>query len=136
MMRLYQLPLTTKCLWMKNSNVNVAQRRGVNLLKLNWMEEKNHHKNSLPQVMCQVIEPNYKDLSNKTLLKRCLRGRTQNPNESFCAAIWKRLPKTVCIGLETLKFGVLDEVIHFKKAQWEKIMCWKGYNSLQESTRF
>ncbi|GFU86667.1 uncharacterized protein TNCV_2880871 [Trichonephila clavipes] len=49
----------------------------------------------------------------KDLLKKCLRGRTQNPNESFNKCIWERIPKTVFVGIETLKFGVMDAVICF-----------------------
>ncbi|GFT56013.1 uncharacterized protein TNCV_3116991 [Trichonephila clavipes] len=49
----------------------------------------------------------------KDLLKKCLHGRTQNPNESFNKCIWERIPKTVFVGIETLKFGVMDAVICF-----------------------
>ncbi|GFS97164.1 uncharacterized protein TNCV_1921111 [Trichonephila clavipes] len=49
----------------------------------------------------------------KDLLKKCLHGRTQNPNESFNKCIWERIPKTVFVGIETLKFGVMDAIICF-----------------------
>ncbi|GFU65295.1 transposable element Tcb2 transposase [Trichonephila clavipes] len=55
----------------------------------------------------------------KDLLKKCLRGRTQNPNESFNKCIWERIPKTVFVGIETLKFGVMDAVICFNDGYLE-----------------
>lgn len=36
----------------------------------------------------------YKRLSDHALLKRCLRGKTQNRNESIHNVIWSRCPKT------------------------------------------
>ncbi|GFW16480.1 uncharacterized protein TNCV_443551 [Trichonephila clavipes] len=57
----------------------------------------------------------------KDLLKKCLHGRTQNPNESFNKCIWERIPKTVFVGIETLKFGVMDAVICFND----------GYNNVR-----
>lgn len=49
------------------------------------------------------------------MLVKCLHGRTQNCNESFNHCIWERIPKTVLVGLLTLKIGVLDAVICFNE---------------------
>lgn len=75
--------------------------------------ETYHHKSPLTEAGCEVIELSYQDLSNRKLLKRCLHGKNQNPNDSFNAAIWQSLSKTVFVGLETLKLGVYDAVIGF-----------------------
>lgn len=40
---------------------------------------------------------------------------------SFNAAIWQSLPKTVFVGLETLKLGVYDAVIGFNEGSVGKI---------------
>lgn len=40
------------------------------------------------------MKPIFKDLSEPKLLKRCLGGRTQNPNESFNSLVWNFCPKT------------------------------------------
>ena len=71
------------------------------------------HKHCLPEAVMLQIKPIFRDLSDRNLLNRCLHGRTQNPNESFNHCIWARIPKTVFVGIETLKFGVLDSVICF-----------------------
>ena len=79
------------------------------------------HNNPLPQPVCDVIKPIYRDLTNEDLLKRCLHGKTQNPNESFNSTIWQRLPKTVFVGLHTLKLGVSDSVICFNEGAIGKV---------------
>ncbi|GFV41931.1 uncharacterized protein TNCV_4140381 [Trichonephila clavipes] len=71
----------------------------------------------------------------KDLLKKCLHGRTQNPNESFNKCIWERIPKTVFVGIETLKFGVMDSVICFNDGYVSRIKVFEalgikpGYNT-------
>ena len=76
------------------------------------------HKNSLPEPVMLAIKSIYRDLSDENLLKRCLHGKTQNPNESLNHCIWKRLPKTEFTGLTTLQlslihiFLVLSETLH------------------------
>ena len=72
-----------------------------------------NHKHSLPYHVMEIMKPIYRDLSDSRLLEKCLHGRTQNPNESFNNCIWERIPKTVLVGLDTLKIGVLDSVICF-----------------------
>lgn len=74
---------------------------------------KYEHKHSLPSAVMQQIKPIFQDLTKEDLLKKCTHGKTQNPNESFNAVIWTRIPKTVYVGLDTLRFGVYDAVICF-----------------------
>ncbi|XP_067214461.1 uncharacterized protein [Linepithema humile] len=45
--------------------------------------------NALPDEVLDAIRPIYEDLTNETLLKRCLGGYTQNANESFNNLIWR-----------------------------------------------
>ncbi|GFW19248.1 uncharacterized protein TNCV_255751 [Trichonephila clavipes] len=71
------------------------------------------HKHSLPESILLKVKKVFRDLTEKDLLKKCLHGRTQNPNESFNKCIWERIPKTVFVGIETFKFGVMDAVICF-----------------------
>lgn len=73
------------------------------------------HKHSLPYEVLEAIKPIYKDLSERSLLKRCLHGQTQNINECFNHIIWERIPKSIFVGIETLKMGVLDAVICFNE---------------------
>ncbi|GFT56948.1 uncharacterized protein TNCV_189511 [Trichonephila clavipes] len=43
----------------------------------------------------QIHGPVFADLSHPALLKKCLGGKTQNPNESLNSLIWKFCPKTI-----------------------------------------
>ncbi|GFV63409.1 uncharacterized protein TNCV_2012141 [Trichonephila clavipes] len=58
-----------------------------------------------------------------------------NPNESFNKCIWERIPKTVFVGIETLKFGVMDAVICFNDGYVSRIKVFEalgikpGYNT-------
>ncbi|KAJ4443915.1 hypothetical protein ANN_05702 [Periplaneta americana] len=65
------------------------------------------------QAVMLKVKPIFRDLADKKLVEKCTSGCTQNPNESFNNSIWERLPKTVFVGLNVLKTGVLDAVITF-----------------------
>lgn len=56
------------------------------------------HKNSVAKPVMDLIKPIFKDLSDPNLLKRCLGGRTQNPNECLNSLIWKYCPKNINSG--------------------------------------
>lgn len=48
---------------------------------------------TLSEEVLNAIHPIYKNLSNETLLNRCLGGFTQNNNESYNNLIWRIAPK-------------------------------------------
>ncbi|GFX66216.1 uncharacterized protein TNCV_341911 [Trichonephila clavipes] len=93
------------------------------------------HKHSLPESILLKVKKVFRDLTEKDLLKKCLHGRIQNPNESFNKCIWERIPKTVFVGIETLKFGVMDAVICFNDGYVSGIKVFEalgikpGYNT-------
>lgn len=74
----------------------------------------------------EYIKPIFKDLSNDSLLSRCILGKTQNPNECFNSLIWKRLPKTNFCGIVTLKVGVNDAIIGYNKGAVGKVEVLKA----------
>lgn len=74
-------------------------------------EAKDHDKKRLylakiPKEKLQYIKSVYKDLANPHLLKRCLKGATQNPNESIHAKVWNRCSKAKFCGHARLLFIV------------------------------
>ncbi|GFW25631.1 uncharacterized protein TNCV_1308921 [Trichonephila clavipes] len=93
------------------------------------------HKHSLPESILLKAKKLFRDLTEKDLLKKCLHGRTQNPNESFNKCVWERIPKTVFVGIETLKFGVMNAVICFNDGYVSRIKVFEalgikpGYNT-------
>lgn len=46
----------------------------------------------------------FRDLSSPALLERCLRGKSQNKNESFHSKLWLRQSKVKFAGLQRVKF--------------------------------
>lgn len=77
-------------------------------------KEYDHDKHfHLPEIIMSEVKPIFKDLSNPELLKKCLAGKTQNPNEALNNLIWARVPKRTFVGLPTLKFGSHDAVLSF-----------------------
>ncbi|GFV53858.1 uncharacterized protein TNCV_4209091 [Trichonephila clavipes] len=58
------------------------------------------HKPSVAKAVRDVIKPVFADLSHPVLLKKCLGGKTQNPNESLNSLIWKFCPKTIGSSLQ------------------------------------
>jgi hypothetical protein len=71
------------------------------------------HKHSLPAAVMDAIKPVFRGLASVDLLKRCLQGKTLNPNKSLNSILWTIIPKTVFVRLDTLKFGVYDAVLCF-----------------------
>ena len=64
------------------------------------------HKAPLPDAVVKAIEPIYEDLSDVSLLSRCLDGYTQNAAESFNNMVWVRCPKERFCGNEFLNLAV------------------------------
>lgn len=73
------------------------------------------HNNPVPKSVMDAIKPIFKDLTNPILLKKCLGGRTQNPNESFNAVIWKHCPKTSNDGKKIAQISANIAVIKFNE---------------------
>lgn len=93
-----------------------------------------HH--GLPVEVMTKLKPIYRDLAHPDLLKKCVHGLTQNPNESFNNLVWLRVPKTTFVGLKTLKAGVYDAVISFNVGNigrakvLQNLGIAPGYNTL------
>ncbi|GFT27243.1 uncharacterized protein TNCV_5140501 [Trichonephila clavipes] len=79
------------------------------------------HKNSLSVAVVEAMRPIFRDLSHPDLLKKCLHGKTQNPNESFHNVVWSRVPKATFVQIETLSLGVYDAVCSFNDGNVSKL---------------
>ena len=51
--------------------------------------------NCLPPIFRKELKPLFTRLSSDELLKRCLKGVTQNQNEVLNSILWKKCPKSV-----------------------------------------
>uniref|UniRef100_A0A1B6FED2 Uncharacterized protein n=1 Tax=Cuerna arida TaxID=1464854 RepID=A0A1B6FED2_9HEMI len=72
-----------------------------------------------------LLKPIFKQLSNPVLLKKCLKRKTQNLNESLNNLIWSRIPKRTFVSLPTLKFGVSEVILSFNNGYITKIKIMK-----------
>ena len=84
------------------------------------------HGKGLPRDVTQTLKPVYATLSNDTLLRKCLDGKTQNQNESFNGMIWQCIPKTVFVGSDVFQVGVYDADAHFNIGEraTTKVLDW------------
>ncbi len=57
--------------------------------------------------------PIFQRLTKEKLLKRCARNKTQNPNESFHAVIWRFNPKFTYVGMRTLESATCMALCQF-----------------------
>ena len=93
---------------------------------------------NIPSAIVKVLKPifSHADLGNDELLKKCLHGETQNPNESFLNMIWKRCSKRVFVGRTVLETTVTSTIIAFNDGEqglagvFEKLGFEKGGHSI------
>lgn len=102
-----QDPATTWCKYVKSVAKNEP-----------YDHSKHFH---LPEIVMNEIKPTFEALSKTDLLEKCLKGKSQNPNESLNNVIWSRIPKRTFVRLDTLKFGVYEAVLSFNDGYISKI---------------
>ena len=67
----------------------------------------------LPSVFLKLLKPIFTTLSDSKLLARCVRGTTQNNNESINAMVWARCPKHKHHGAKVVRCAAASAVCHF-----------------------
>jgi hypothetical protein len=73
-------------------------------------QRKDHH---LDAVFLEVLLPEFKRLSEYSLLLRCLPGCSQNANESVNSLVWNRAPKHRYKGPKSVEMAVMSAVMQF-----------------------
>ncbi|KAK6178187.1 hypothetical protein SNE40_012997 [Patella caerulea] len=76
---------------------------------------RGEHTTPLPLHVLEAIKPVFERLCSPQLLKRCLRGGTQNNNECLNSVIWTRAPKHKNASLLTIKNAVARGILEFNK---------------------
>ena len=69
--------------------------------------------NCLPAVFLEVMRPVFMDLSESSLLTRCVNGITQTQNESINSLVWIRCPKHKHRGYKVVRCAAASAVCHF-----------------------
>ena len=67
----------------------------------------------LPRVFPELLKPIFITLSDTKLLERCIRGTTQNNNESINAVVWAWCPKHKHHGAKVVRCAAASAVCHF-----------------------
>ncbi|GFW99287.1 uncharacterized protein TNCV_3981121 [Trichonephila clavipes] len=80
-----------------------------------------YHKYSLPVDVVDAMRTVFRDLANPELLKKCLHGGTQNPNESVNNVIWSRVPKKTFVQLEVWSLGTYYAISSFYMGNVSKL---------------
>lgn len=108
---------------------NAAKARGEPLPK---------HPRNLPPHVCLALRPVYERLSDKKLLERCQRGKTQNSNESLHSMIWALAPKERHASLFAVEAAVAEAVMKFNAGNArtsEGILGELGLNASTQGNR-
>ncbi|GBL84502.1 hypothetical protein AVEN_117245-1 [Araneus ventricosus] len=96
---------------MRTHSVDIAHLiliRGANIKKAELLGSSFHHKKNLPVAVVEAMRPLFRDLSHADLLKKCLHGSTQNPNESVNNVNWTRITKKTFVHIEALSLLTYD----------------------------
>ena len=79
---------------------------------------------TLPSDIGRRLVPIFQRLSEDNLLKRCVRNKTQNPNESLHSTIWKYCPKAIFVGRKTMETAVALAVCRFSMgSSFQQTLC-------------
>ena len=87
-----------------------------------WKSRDNYDdENRLPTVFYDLLEPIFQRLSKNDLLNRCLRGMTQNQNESVNGVLWGQCLKTKFCGRKKVELAVSETVCEFNTGAYSKV---------------
>lgn len=70
-------------------------------------------KDSIPLAVFDAIKPIWQSLTDKSLLRKCQRGATQNRNESWNGMLWSACPKTKFFGKSVVELSAALMCIKF-----------------------
>ena len=88
----------------------------------------------MPLDIVTKLKPTFAEVSDESLLEKCLHGKTQNQNESFNSMIWDRIPKTRYVSLTLLELGVYDAVANFNIGKKASVLIYEKMNLILPGT--
>ncbi|CAF3020724.1 unnamed protein product, partial [Rotaria socialis] len=71
----------------------------------------------LDPIFLEILTPMIDTLTNPILLRRCLRGATQNANESINSVVWSILPKSKYHGYRSIRGAAAISLIFFNRGR-------------------
>ena len=117
----------------ETENCHLYCPRGTDTWCKYWKDKLNNEKQfvekpGMPIAVYDIIKPIFLDLSNDTLLRKCIHGKTQNANEALNNLIWTKCPKNVYVEREVLEMGVSSAVINFNNGACGILNVFHGAN--------
>ena len=79
------------------------------------------------QIFLDLLAPMIESLTKPDLLKRCLRGATQNANESINSIIWSILSKSKYHGYRSIRGAAAIAAIFFNHGRSELVDVLNGF---------
>jgi hypothetical protein len=89
--------------------------------------------NCLTEAFFEVLKPTFVTIADSKLLERCIRGATQNPNQSLNSMVWIRCPKHKYHGFKVVRCAVASAVCHFHQGAKSRIRIMEDYLPLLAS---
>ncbi|CAF1513551.1 unnamed protein product [Rotaria sordida] len=80
---------------------------------INKNEDEIKNKNRLDPVFLELLQKMINDLTSKELLSRCVRGLTQNSNESLNSVVWSILSKSKYHGFSSIQGAAAAATVYF-----------------------
>ena len=77
----------------------------VTMGRANFSAQNNHCCGQMLYEVAAQVKPIYERLGHTDLLSQCLKGATQNANESLPAMVWAKCPKTDFVGTDRVLFA-------------------------------
>jgi len=88
-----------------------------------WSDRDAYTKsNRLAEVFRKELKPIFTFLTNDELLKRCLKGHTQNQNESLNRVLWSKCLKTKFSGRRKVLFAACETTSIFNTGASSKLL--------------
>ena len=75
------------------------------------------HHHTIPYEICHIVKRVFINLSNPSLMERCVLGATQNQCESFNSVIWNRCPKVDFYSSAVVEIAANMAVLTFNSVQ-------------------
>ena len=85
--------------------------------------------NRLPPLFAEHLKPIFNRLTNDDLLNRCLKGHTQNQNESINGVLWSRCPKTKFCGKVKVELALAETICQFNSGAGIDVTLHEKYGA-------
>ena len=82
----------------------------------------------LPLDIVMQLKPIFAELSDESLLEKCLHGKTQSQNKSFNSMIWDHIPKTRYMSLTQLEPGMYDAIADSNIGKKASVLIYEKIN--------